>query len=241
MNHASTVPCLSGGQSANRKKPNRLLRVLIIGSIGLHAVMFFYLATIYRSQNTTVIELSLRDESALPQRDIPRPRPRPRNRPKPPDKIPPTVIRQVPPVIKPVQMAAAHKDLPDGISEFISDVQVPPTQFEEWEPAAVPEFSLETFDSADSYLEMVRFRIEKNKQYPEKARLANMRGRVIISLVITLQGEVDSISIKKSSGHAVLDDAALSAVKNAVPFPAPPARFFKKDILLNIPILFEIT
>lgn len=244
MNHASTVPCIGGGQSANRKKPNWLLRVLIIGSIGLHSVMFFYLSSVYRSQNTTVIELSLRDESALPQRDIPRPRTRPRNRPQPPDKILPTVIRHAPPANTPVQMASVPKDLPNGISESISDIrgmQAPPAQFEAWEPAAVPEFSLETFDSADSYLEMVRFRIEKNKQYPEKARLANMRGSVIISLVITLQGEVGSISIKKSSGHALLDDAALSAVKHAVPFPVPPARFFKKDILLNIPIIFEIT
>ncbi|MBW2605243.1 MAG: energy transducer TonB [Deltaproteobacteria bacterium] len=191
-----------------------------------------------------MIELSLRNENAPPQRDIPKPRPQPRDRLQPPDKILPIATRQPPPSIKPIQMAPVNTDLPDGIAESISDtlgVQAPPTRIEAWETAAVPEFSFETFDSPDSYLEMVRFRIEKNKRYPVKARLSNMRGRVIITLVITLQGEIGSITVKKSSGHAMLDDAALSAVKHAVPFPVPPARFFKKDILLNIPILFEIT
>jgi protein TonB len=244
MKHTSTVPHPGGGQSATRQKPNWLLRVLIIGSIGLHGILLFYLATIYRSQNMSVIELSLRDESAPVQRAIPRPKPPPRHSPQPPDKITPIRTRPVPPDIKPIQMADVNADLPKGITEAISDTlgaQAPSARVEAWEPVVVPDFSLETFDSPASYLEMVRFRIEKNKQYPEKARLANMRGSVIVSLVITLQGRIESIVVKKSSGFPILDEAALAAVKNAMPFPVPPARFFKKDILLNIPILFEIT
>ena len=241
MKSASTVPRLSGGQSAYRKKTNWLLRSLIIGSIGLHTIAFFYLAGIYRSRNMTVIELSLRNESA-PQRNIPRPRLR--QKPKLPDKINPVVPRQPAPSIKPIRMSPVEADLPDGIAESINDtfgVIAPPTGVQAWDPAIVPGFSVENFDSPDSYLEMVRFRIEKNKLYPEKAKRENMRGRVILTLIITLDGEVASLSVQKSSGYPMLDDAALSAVRRAMPFPVPPTRFFKKDIFLNIPILFEIT
>lgn len=212
------LPASAGGQSINRKRPNWLFRCLIFGSIGLHTILFFHVAAIYRSQAMNVIELSIRGES-VPQRDIPRPSPRPQNRLQPPDKIVPIAPRQAPPSLKPIQMASVQAILPDGVGESIRDtpgVYAPPTRFAAFEPVSVPDFSLETFDSPESYLEMVRFRIEKHKRYPEKARMANMRGRVTVTLLITLQGEIGSLAIKTSSGHALLDEAAIAAVQRAV-------------------------
>lgn len=244
MKQVLAVPRYGGGQPLYLQKPNWLLRGILIVSIGLHTILFFHLERIYRSQNISMIELSLRDESTLPQRAIPRPRRRPPDNQQPPDTVKPISARPSPPSIKPIQMTPVMSSLPDGIAESITDtmgINAQATDASAWAPVALPDFSTETFDSPNSYLEMVRFRIEKNKRYPEKAKQRNMRGRVIVSLLITLEGEIESIAIKKSSGHAILDDAALSAVKRAVPFPAPPAQFFKKDILLNVPILFEIT
>lgn len=244
MKYLSAAPPYAGGQSAYQKKPNFLLRGLIVASIGLHALLYLHITGIYNSHNVSMIELSLREDSTLPQRAIPRPRPRPPNKPQPQEAIKTVTTRIPPPLIKPVQKLPAPADLPSGITESISDAsetQAQLTQSLAWVPAALPKLSLETFDSPNSYFEMVRFRIEKNKRYPETAKKKNLRGRVIISMLITLHGKVESIAVKKSSGYDILDHAAMAAVERAVPFPAPPARFFKRDILLNIPILFEIT
>ncbi len=245
MMYTSAAPCCAGGQPDFRQKPNWLFRGLIIVSLSLHGLLCWYVAVVYSYKPPlTVIELSLRAESALDQRVIPRPRSRPQHRQPAVDKIEPVVTRPAPPSFKPFQVATLQGDLPHGIAESISnlsDTNVPGKQIEAWAPETMPDFSDTVFDSPDSYLELIRFRIEKNKLYPDQAKQKNMRGRVVVSLVITLNGEIGSVVIKKSSGHIMLDEAALSAVQRAVPLPVPPARFFKKDILLNIPILFEIT
>ncbi|PXF58968.1 MAG: energy transducer TonB [Deltaproteobacteria bacterium] len=45
----------------------------------------------------------------------------------------------------------------------------------------------------------------------------------------------------KTSGNKTLDRAALTAVKDAVPFPKAPTSFFKGDIPLELTIVFELS
>jgi periplasmic protein TonB len=234
--------------SRNPHKPNWLLRSLILFSIGIHTVMVFHLSGVYSSRAMAVIEFSLRDESVLPQRTIPRPRLRPKNLPKPVSEMKTIAENRLAPSIKPIKIDPYKADMPDTLGasigqQLISGVpqtNIPGNGIEAWQPVAVPSVSSDTYDSPDSYLEMVRFKIEKNKLYPATAKNRNIKGRVVVSLVISLKGEVHSLTIKKSSGDDMLDNAALSAVQRAVPFPAPPGKYFKKDISLTIPILFEL-
>jgi periplasmic protein TonB len=232
----------------NAHKPNWLLRGLVLLSIGIHTILVLHLSGVYHSRAMSVIEFSLRDERVSAQRNIPRPRFRPRNLPKPVAEMKPAAENRLPPPMKPLKMDAYKADVPDiagaslGQQLNASDFQhaIPGNNIEAWQPIAAVGISGDGYDSPDSYLEMIRFRIEKNKLYPATARNQGLKGRVILSLVISLQGEVHSLNIKKSSGYDLLDNAALSAVRHAVPFPLPPGKFFKKDIYLTIPILFEI-
>ncbi|GEM_PF-5948859 len=49
--------------------------------------------------------------------------------------------------------------------------------------------------------------------YPERARRARWEGVVELELLIGSDGSVDSVRVLSSSGHALLDEAALAAVK----------------------------
>jgi periplasmic protein TonB len=232
----------------NPHSPNWLLRSLVIVSIGIHTVLVLHLSGAYRSQAMSVIEFSLRNERLSPLRNIPRPHFRPKTPPQPVTERKLVAENRVLPSFRPIKIDPFRVDIPDTIGESLGQElnshalqhNIPGNNIEAWEPVAVPGVSRDTYDSPDSYLEMIRFKIEKNKLYPVTARNQGIKGRVILSLVITLRGEVNSLNIKKSSGYDILDTAALSAVRNAVPFPAPPGKFFKKDIYLSIPILFEI-
>ncbi|MCX7869936.1 MAG: energy transducer TonB, partial [Terrimicrobiaceae bacterium] len=50
-------------------------------------------------------------------------------------------------------------------------------------------------------------------RYPESARRAKQEGRAIVRASISAEGRVQSARILRSSGHAVLDRAALDAVR----------------------------
>ncbi|MES2547410.1 MAG: energy transducer TonB [Pseudomonadota bacterium] len=50
-------------------------------------------------------------------------------------------------------------------------------------------------------------------EYPERARTMGWSGTVILRVKVSADGSAQSVTVKKSSGHKVLDDSAASAVK----------------------------
>ncbi|MEW6586951.1 MAG: energy transducer TonB [Nitrospirota bacterium] len=82
----------------------------------------------------------------------------------------------------------------------------------------------------------IRDMIQKKITYPALAKRMGWEGKVIVSFLISARGEAMDIIVSKSSGHKVLDDNAADAVRNASPFPKPPA---KAQII--IPILYSLT
>lgn len=63
-------------------------------------------------------------------------------------------------------------------------------------------------------------RIERtgNLNYPDDARRQSLHGALILVVGIHKDGELESISVDESSGHKLLDDAAIRIVEMAAPF-----------------------
>lgn len=82
--------------------------------------------------------------------------------------------------------------------------------------------------SADDamYLEAWRQKVERigNLNYPTAARNQKIYGKLQLTVYVRRDGSVEKIQIDKSSGHKVLDDAAVNIVKLAAPY----ARFTPK-------------
>jgi TonB family protein len=77
--------------------------------------------------------------------------------------------------------------------------------------------------------------------YPRQARLLGEEGVVNMRIVIQRDGTVSSHAIVKSSGHDLLDDAALTMVRKASPFPAVPDTIFGHQIAFTVPVRFIIS
>jgi protein TonB len=225
------------------RNPNWLLRSLIVVSLVTHIFIFMHITGLYRSRMLNYIELTLKDVSEPPKRDIPRPR----HRSKPLD-LPPEIkqleVKKNPiPHFKSIKVEPIERELPDSLVERITMPDIPNfpgLNITEWFP---PEELVAEGDyaSPNSYLEMVRLRIEKRKGYPDTARTRQIEGSVTIRFVITSEGAVRVARVVKTSRYKVLDTAALKAVKDAAPFPKPPIRFFEGEVPLEITIVFELT
>jgi periplasmic protein TonB len=70
-------------------------------------------------------------------------------------------------------------------------------------------------------LAMVRERIARTLVYPPRARRMGWEGNVLLDFLLLAEGEVRDLRVARTSGHSVLDDAALVAVQRAAPFPPP--------------------
>ncbi|HRI36948.1 MAG TPA: energy transducer TonB [Nitrospira sp.] len=82
-------------------------------------------------------------------------------------------------------------------------------------------------------------RVAELKRYPSVARLNGQEGKVILKAVIRSDGQLADVVVQKSSGHSVLDEAAIEAVKLACPLHMKQA-IGKPQIVVSLPIVYSL-
>jgi protein TonB len=80
------------------------------------------------------------------------------------------------------------------------------------------------------YIEDWRVKIERlgNLNYPDQARSQQLFGKLQLSVSIRANGTLESVEVDRSSGHRILDAAAVRIVKLAAPY-APLPDDIKRD------------
>jgi protein TonB len=89
------------------------------------------------------------------------------------------------------------------------------------------------------YLAGFRQRLQKSLVYPLAARRRGLEGRVEIELLLEPSGRVRDISVVSSSSYALLDDAAVEAVKSIPPEPLP-AQSRRQPLRVRLPVVFQL-
>ncbi len=85
-----------------------------------------------------------------------------------------------------------------------------------------------------AYMDAWRAKIERigNLNYPEEARRRRISGNLVLDVALNPDGSVRTVAVRRSSGHKLLDDAAIRIVELAAPFaPFPSAIRAETDIL----------
>lgn len=92
------------------------------------------------------------------------------------------------------------------------------------------------YDRDAAYVDAFRSRVEEigNKNYPDEAKRRNLEGHVRLLVAILPSGRVKEVEVLKSSGHRVLDQAALQSVRLAEPFMPFPAAIRKDTDILEV-------
>jgi len=85
-----------------------------------------------------------------------------------------------------------------------------------------------------AYMESWRAKVEKigNLNYPDDARRQKLSGSLILDVALNPDGSINEITVRRSSGHKILDDAAIRIVNLASPYSE-----FPKDIRSEFDIL----
>jgi protein TonB len=87
-----------------------------------------------------------------------------------------------------------------------------------------------------AYLGTLRSRLERAKINPR----SGISGTTVVDFVVDANGRVISRQVRISSGHKVLDDAALASIDKASPFPPMPKALNQTQIEISVPFKFSI-
>ncbi|MEX2517157.1 MAG: energy transducer TonB [Gammaproteobacteria bacterium] len=87
-----------------------------------------------------------------------------------------------------------------------------------------------------SYMEAWRAKVERvgNLNYPEEARKRGLTGSLILDVALRPDGAVDQITVRRSSGNKILDDAAIRIVELSAPFAPLPDNIRAETDILHI-------
>ncbi len=91
-----------------------------------------------------------------------------------------------------------------------------------------------------NYFAMVSAHLNRRKVYPPEARKARQQGVVTVRFTVDRAGNISNVSIKRSSGHEVLDQATLDLVRRVAPLPRFPSSIQRDSITLSLPIDYSL-
>jgi protein TonB len=246
------------GRSGLEDRNLRLFAWAVLGSLALHALILLLLSGLQEFVQGRAVAPPLTARLAKPG-------PPPEPPPEPPKAEPLTQPEQpvVRPAVKPQPLprSAAAQDAPPVVPAPMLGVEpakqasepafvVPPA------PAApvAPQASARSDPAPASVAvasgpdpgSVARFRLElmeiarRYKRYPRIAQDNNWEGRVELRLAFSESGTMSSLSVKKGSGRAVLDEEAQAMLRSAQPQAVVPPALRGKAFVLEIPVDFSL-
>lgn len=90
------------------------------------------------------------------------------------------------------------------------------------------------------YFSLVSAHLKRRKQYPAEAKKAQQQGVVTVRFTVSRDGQVSGVSIKKSSGHPLLDQATLNLMQRVAPLPRFPRSMTKDSVTVSLPIDYSL-
>jgi protein TonB len=134
-----------------------------------------------------------------------------------------------------------HQTLPADAAFIKKTHRVPAGSSEPATTAAIQPDTQRDDTLSGAFLKLARPLYKQNAAppYPRKARRLGYEGIVMLKVLIDENGRVDDLMVFKSSGHSVLDRAALSAVRKWLFEPGTEGGINKK-MWVKIPVRFDL-
>lgn len=239
---------LWGGMLTAEEQPQSM------GGLLLTLVLLLHIAGLYlynSSTSTTVakpekiMEVSL-IAIPLPVADVPPPAPTPPKPPEPPKPVPPKPVIKPKPVVKPKPkpVVKEYKTDPILIPVAKEPTPLPVTQpvFAPTPAKAAPAKAAPPAPAKESFTQAqvgANYGYNPKPKYPSVARSRGWEGKVILRVQVSADGDSEGVTVVQSSGHDILDEAAVDAVEGWRFVPAKRGDNAVSSTV-NVPINFKL-
>ncbi len=152
---------------------------------------------------------------------------------------PPVGHMEVKPVAEPPPRAAIPSISSDPVpTQAMSAAAEAPSQVAALTPASAAAATASKPDRG--WLSELLFkRVEQLKQYPSLARVDRLEGKVIVRATLHENGQLSDVEVLKSSGHDILDRAAIQVLQEASPLQLP-RPLGNSAVPIKVPISYSL-
>ena len=91
-----------------------------------------------------------------------------------------------------------------------------------------------------NYYALLSAHLNRKKRYPSEAKKARQEGVVTVRFTVLPDGRIRESTIRKSSGHALLDQATLDLMQRVTPLPKFPRSMTKSSVTISLPIDYSL-
>ena len=225
----------------------RQLVVAVLASLVLHALILLGLSYVKDGQRMRAAAVPLTARLAKPESSPEQTKVEPHSPAPLPAPRPAGAAKAVPQTAAPVRVPAAPVSSmetsskaeeptpgapiapaqPAARSEARAEVPPGPAAASGPDPGSVARFRLELMEIARRY-----------KRYPRIAQDNNWEGRVELRIAFSESGAISSLSVRKGTGRAVLDEQAQAMIRSAQAQASIPPALRGKAFTLDIPVDF---
>lgn len=183
----------------------------------------------------TIVTLSEPQKVDLPQpKELPKPIQKPLVKPivKPIETPKPIEQMIQKPLLKPIEQPIVKKE------EVVKEQQKVEQKVVQKAVQQTP--TVDTKKVQNAYLAYVHQSAEKLKTYPRNAKRLNQEGVAYVHFVILADGTITEISLQKSSGFGMLDDAAIKIITTLAKLKPIPKELNKDKYDIVLPIDYNL-
>lgn len=215
------------------KRPGYLLGEIVLAILLLHVLGLLWLfapSEPIAQAKPLVMEVSL---VAAPKQEPRMAQPAPPKPPKPkPEKK--AAAKKKPVLKKPLPKDAV--ELPKPQETESAAAETPPAPPVSSSPAKNVAPPAETFTDANF---RANYGFNPKPEYPRLARNRGWEGQVLLKVRVSAEGLSDSVDVQRSSGHDILDESAVAAVKKWTFIPAMRGSTPVASLVI-VPIIFTL-
>jgi TonB family protein len=91
----------------------------------------------------------------------------------------------------------------------------------------------------NQYVTQVYKLIDAKKRYPRQSLIRREEGTVLLEIVILNTGQLKSVKSIKAEFQRLVD-SSFDAVESAAPFPEFPEEITKKNMIIQVPVIYKI-
>ncbi|MBN2654109.1 MAG: TonB family protein [Nitrospirae bacterium] len=100
-------------------------------------------------------------------------------------------------------------------------------------------FSVKEF-KYHGYIQRLKEKIESSWSYPLEAARQGIYGDLFVQFTIKKNGELGAVTLTRTSGHKVLDDAAIKALRDAAPYWELPSNWPESSITITAHFVYSL-